>query len=117
MNTVSQWEDEIIAHLERDSLIFLMISSAALDSDYIWQKEIPKAIQRHNSGEAIVIPVILRPCKWEGLDFGKIQAIPKEGKPITTWENQDVAWLDAVRQIEVVLKGERLAGLRQKLYR
>jgi len=109
-----QWEDEIIAHLERDSLIFLMISSAALDSDYIWQKEIPKAILRHDVGEAIVIPVILRPCAWQGLNFGKIQVVPKEGKPITTWGNQDVAWLDVVRQIERVLKGERLEGLRQQ---
>ncbi len=112
-----QWEDEIIAHLERDNLIFLLISSAALASDYIWQKEIPKAIQRHNAGEAIVIPVILRPCAWTGLDFSKIQAIPKEGKAITTWENQDEGWLDAVRRIEVVLKGERLDNLRRRLYR
>jgi len=106
------WEDEIIAHLERDVLIFLLISADAIASEYIWQKEIPKAIQRHNSGEVIVIPVILRPCAWEGLDFGKIQAVPKNTEPITTWENQDSAWLDAVQQIETVLKGERLEGLR-----
>ncbi len=112
MDAGKEWEDEIIMHLERDELIFLLISADSIASEHIWQKEIPKAIQRHNAREAIVIPIILRPCVWESLDFGKMQAVPKNGKPITTWENQDSAWLDVVRQIEVVLKGERLEGLR-----
>jgi len=59
-----------------------------------------------------VIPVILRPCLWEGLDFWNIQAVPNNAQPVTTWENQDSAWLDVVRKIETVLKSERLEGLR-----
>jgi len=88
----------------------------SIASDFIWKKEVPIAIERHKTNDAIVIPVILRPCAWTGLDFGKIQAVPKEGKPITTWENQDSVWLDAVQQIETVLKSKKLDELRGRWY-
>ena len=30
------------------------------------------ALERHNLGEAVVIPVILRECAWHQLPFGSI---------------------------------------------
>ena len=43
-------------------------------------------------GTARVIPVILRPCDWHTAPFGKLQALPKDGKPVTTWTNRDEAF-------------------------
>lgn len=45
-------------------IIFLLVSSDFLSTDYIWDVEIKEAMERHYRGEARVIPVILRPCNW-----------------------------------------------------
>ena len=56
-------------------------------------------MERHEAGEALVIPVILRPVDWTGAPFGKLQALPRDGKPVSTWSNQDEAFADVARGI------------------
>ncbi len=109
-----EWEKEILSELNRSDLIFLLISSDSIASDHIWYKEVSVAISRHNANEAIVIPVILRPCDWKNLDFAKIQVVPEGGMPITKWDNQDEAWLDTVKQIREVLQSGRLEKLHRR---
>jgi len=52
------------------------------------------ALERHRAGEARVIPVILHPCDWKSLPFGKLVAVPKDGKPISKYANQHEAFLE-----------------------
>ena len=56
-------------------------------------------MERHESHEAHVIPIILRPADWQETPLGRLQALPKNGKPITSWKNQDEAFLDVVKGI------------------
>lgn len=37
----------------------------------------------------MVIPVVLRPVGWEPSDLGRLQALPREGKPVIMWPNWD----------------------------
>jgi hypothetical protein len=69
-------------------------------------------MERHENGAAVVIPVILRPCDWHDTPFGKLLAVPKDGRPITQWANPDEAFLDVVRGIKNALpsRGSRPAG-------
>ena len=48
-----------------------------------------RALERHDAGEARVIPVILRPVDWHEAPFARLQALPKDGKPITKWSSRD----------------------------
>jgi hypothetical protein len=57
---------------------------------------------RHAAGEARVIPVILRPVDWHSAPFGTLQALPKDGHPVTSWSNRDEALLDVARGIRAV---------------
>jgi hypothetical protein len=68
-------------------------------SNYCYDIEIERAIERHNEGTARVIPIILRPCDWQGSPFSKLQVLPKEAKPVTLWSNRDSAFLDVVQGI------------------
>lgn len=63
-----------------------------------------EAIARHNRKEAVVIPVILRPCHWTGLPFGKLQAATKDGKPVEKYPSLDDAFLEITQNIENVAK-------------
>jgi hypothetical protein len=94
-----EWEEAIDKHLRTADIILLLVSRAFMASDYVYEKEIGVAVERHERGEARVIPIIIRPADWEWASFGKLQALPKDAKPITRWPNQDDAWLDVTRGI------------------
>ena len=104
-----EWEGEIDAHLNTAYIILLLISSDFLASDYCYDVEMKRAMERHEAGEARVIPIILRSCDWRGAPFGKLQALPKDTKPVTSWTNQDEAFTDVARGIRAAV--EDLAGL------
>lgn len=87
-------DDAISEHLEKADIILLLVSPDFIASDYCYSIEMVRALQRHNNGEARVIPVILRPCDWKDLEFGKLLATPKDGKPVTKFPNQDEAFLE-----------------------
>lgn len=68
-------------------------------------------MQRHEEKEARVVPVILRPCDWKSAPFGKLMAVPKDGKPVTTWADRDEAFADIASQIRrIVEEGSAAAG-------
>lgn len=94
-----EWEGEIDEHLNSALVILLLVSADFLASNYCYEIEMMRAMERHEAGEARVIPVILRPCAWKGADFGKLQALPKDAKPVASWSNQDEAFLDVEQGI------------------
>jgi cold shock CspA family protein len=94
-----EWNEAIDKHLRHADVVLLLVSRAFMASDYVYEHEISRAIERHERGEARVIPVILRPADWEWASFGKLQALPKDAKPITRWPDPDDAWLDVVKGV------------------
>ena len=108
----AQWESEIERELNTADIILLLISPAFMASDYCWSKEMQWAITRHTTGEARVIPILLKPTPgWETTPLGALQALPTDAKPITAWNSRDKALTDVVnglrRAIEVVQKEDR----------
>jgi TIR domain-containing protein len=89
--------------LRHAKIILFFVSPHFIESRYINDVEVAEALKRHKAGEATVIPVILRPCPWQEL-FGHLQAVPKDGRPITKWENQDEACLDVANRIVEVVR-------------
>ena len=99
-----EWEGEIDAHLNAARIILLLISSDFIASDYCYDIEMQRAMERHEAGEARVIPVILRPVDWEEAPFGQLQALPTGVRPVTRWEDQDEAFTDIARGIREVVE-------------
>jgi CheY-like chemotaxis protein len=99
-----KWADEINTHINIAQIILLLISDDFLASDYCWGVEIKRVMERHEAGEVIVIPIILRPVDWEGTLFAKLQALPTDAKPITQWRKLDEAFLDIARGIRKAVK-------------
>ena len=88
----TEWEQEINDALESADLILLLVSSNFLASDYCYGKELACAMERHEKRDALVIPIIVRPVSWSMAPFSKLQALPKDAVPVTTWDNIDRAW-------------------------
>jgi hypothetical protein len=94
----SMWDPEIREQIRSADIILLLVSSDSLSSRYVNDVEIREAMRRHDLGEAVIVPVILRPSDWEPI-LGPFQALPTRGKPVTTWPNRDEALLDIARGI------------------
>lgn len=95
----AEWRDQIDWRLERAEIVLLFVSPHFIESRYCYEVEGEAALRRHASGEARVVPVILRPCSWEVTPFGELQALPRDAKPISRWEDRDEACLDAARGV------------------
>jgi hypothetical protein len=94
------WRAAIDYNLEKAHVILLLVSADFLASDYCYDVEMKRAIARHDAGEAAVFPVILRDCNWTRAPFSKLQALPKDAKPVTSWTNRDEAWTNVASGIE-----------------
>lgn len=93
---------EISAHLETSQIILLLISPYFIASDYCYEAEMMRALELNDSGKARVIPVILHPCDWQSLPFGKLLALPRDGKPISRYPNVHDALLEVALAVRAV---------------
>ena len=83
----AEWDKAIHRNLEEAGIILLLVSADFLATPYIRDIEITRAMERHEEGTARVIPVILRPVSgWQTAPFGKLLALPANGKPVTEVE-------------------------------
>ncbi len=103
----AEWEHQINVHLNTAQIILLLISANFLASPYCYNIEMRRALERHELGEARVIPIILRPSDWKNALFGKLQALPRNGKPITSRgrrDGRDQAFLEVISGIREAIQ-------------
>lgn len=100
----SNWAGAIDDHLKSAQVVLLLISSNFLASDYCYDIELGRAMERYEAGEAVVIPIILKPCDWTTAPFGKLQALPKNALPVTKWVDRDEAFLNIAQGIRAAIK-------------
>jgi len=73
-----EFDREISNQLESADIVLLLVSSDFLHSDYCYDIEVKRALERHAEGSTRVIPAILRPCDWQKTPLGKLNATPTE---------------------------------------
>lgn len=99
-----KWDDAIKSELAAADIILFLVSSDLIATDYVWKVEMQAALARAEAGEVAVVPVIIRACAWESAPFGKYNALPAKGKPVSSFENEDEAWREVVKKMEMLLK-------------
>ena len=92
-------DSQISQHLEKADVILLLLSPHFLASDYCYEREAQRALERHKEGTAIVIPVILQPCDWLSSPFRSLRATPADGKPVAKYPNFHDAFLEITHDI------------------
>jgi O-acetyl-ADP-ribose deacetylase (regulator of RNase III) len=90
----TEWEGMIDFHLNDARVILLLISADFIASQYCYDVELKRALARHDERQALVIPIILRAVSLKGTPFAKLQALPKDAKPVVTWADRDSAFVD-----------------------
>ncbi|WP_441289963.1 SIR2 family protein [Sorangium sp. KYC3313] len=95
-------ERAIGEQLEAADLILLLVSASYLASEQ-GDAQVARAMERRAAGQAVVVPILLRPCDWEATRFAELQAVPRDKRPVTKWPDEDEALLQVVREIRAVV--------------
>lgn len=103
MMSGQSWTETINRELEQANIILMLVSSDYLASDYIYEKEMELAIKRHETGQVIVIPIILRPTDWMSSPLARLPALPKGAVPISQRRDRDQAWVEVVKDIRQII--------------
>ncbi len=94
---------EISAALEKSGLFLALVSPDYLASNYCYEKEFQHALKLSEAGKIRIVPIVLEPCDWQASPLSQFMALPKDGKPIAEWTNQNNAFLDVVTGLRRML--------------
>ena len=108
-----EWKGQIDKNLKKAEIILFLVSSDFIASDYCYDVEAKAALEMHEEGKAKVVPVILRHCDWKQTPFAKLQALPYEAEPVSSWSDNDKAWLNIVTSIKVGI--QEIKNKKQKI--
>lgn len=100
-----EWEARIHAQLDAADVIVLLLSADFFASQYINRVEIPRALERHATGAARVVPVVVRAVEWKHSPLARLQGLPDNGVAVKSWADQDEAWANVAAGIRRVVEG------------
>jgi hypothetical protein len=98
------WADAIDDNLDKANIVLLLVSPDFMASEYCFDVEAARALQRQEMGVCRVVPVILRTADWEGAPFAKLQALPTGAKPVVEWDDRDAALVDIADGLRAVCR-------------
>ena len=93
--------------IDRSQIILLLISPSFLASDYLYEQEMQHAMERHQSGAARVVPIIIRSANISNTPFKDLLALPRNLQPVDTWHNRDAIWAKIAQEIRDVCNNLR----------
>jgi predicted nucleotide-binding protein len=86
------WLQEFDGAINQADIAVLLVSANFLASDFIIRSEVPSLLKRYQEEGLIIIPIIVRPCIWQRVDWlRKLQVLPKDGHPLSSLMNPDEA--------------------------
>lgn len=87
-------------NLLNSDIIILLVSKDFIASKYCFDIEMAKALELHHSGSARVFPVIVGVCDWHDTPFGKLNALPRDGKPIDKFPDRNDGFMQVVKAVK-----------------
>jgi TIR domain-containing protein len=100
----SDWERDIRQELATADIVILLVTANFVASVFCIETELAEALRRHAEGGVRILPVIVKPVDFANMSFGRFQALPRGRRPISTWENKDLAWLEVARGVRDVVE-------------
>jgi internalin A len=96
-----KWDGKIKQELEEADIILFLVSANFLATDYIWDIELKRALQRDEdpNDTVTVVPIIVSDCVWEKSPLAKYNTSPPKAQIIDLSPNKEQAWADVVRGI------------------
>jgi hypothetical protein len=94
----------ILQALNNAGFFLAILSPDYLASDYAVNTEFKRALELQVKGTLTIVPVIAQPCEWKKTAFGNLIALPRDGKPISDWTNENNAFLSVVEELRRLIE-------------
>jgi formylglycine-generating enzyme required for sulfatase activity len=91
----------MLQQIEAAQIILLLISPNLLASEFNYI-ELQRTLERCDDDGIRVVPILLSPTDWRDTPFAKFGVLPKDGRPITEWENREDAFRSVTQGIQFV---------------
>jgi CheY-like chemotaxis protein len=106
------WAQRIDENLRSAELVLLLVSKDFIVSEYIMGTELGAAMARHAQHQTVVVPIVVRaidfdPNDADELPFLRLQGLPTDLKPVTSWPNRDEAWTNVAKGLRSTVKAIR----------
>ncbi|WP_437963673.1 diguanylate cyclase [Sorangium sp. So ce260] len=99
-----EWDKEIERHVEEADIILLLISADFNASDRNFELVVRRALERHDAGQAAVVPILLRPCTLpSSTPLAKLKALPRSGIPVASCLDSEKVWAEVVDEIRKLI--------------
>jgi WD40 repeat protein len=101
------WKQEVADHINTAHLVLLLISAHFLSSEEWYHCEITSAMERHDRGEAYVIPILLSDVDLEGTYLSDLRMLPSNREFVAGPRDKSRVYTEiakAIRQVALAMK-------------
>lgn len=105
-----EWDKDIQHYFDESDIICFMVSPNLMRTDYIFNHEIKKAIDRQKKdAEFKIVPIILNFCSWTTNEYnlGNYTALPYTAKPVCDFKDNNMAWYIVTESIKVLINSKK----------
>ncbi|MBK8081597.1 MAG: TIR domain-containing protein [Saprospiraceae bacterium] len=123
INPGDDWDEKIIHSIEEADIVILLVSQSFIASSYIYNTEMPKALEKVLNKKGVIFPFILENCDWKkwnilmhfeakekSIIVGKYQTMPVHPgqgimQPLESkvWANSSDAWMVLVEEMRKLI--------------
>lgn len=107
----TQWDETIKKNMEEADLIVFLMSPDFINTDYIFEHEVPQAMKQEQLGKTKIVTVELKECSWQRTQLRKYQQITDEkgnnkARIIIQNPDNDAAWKEIINVLEKKINGK-----------
>lgn len=107
INPGDLWDASIKQALSESDLVLFLVSPGFMSSRYIWQDELPEAIERQKRGESKLVPIYVKPVEEQGSPFSPFQGLPRDhynGKFLSQLRDRDEGLYEVAKAIRKLIE-------------
>jgi hypothetical protein len=75
-----------------------------MNDEELWTSQLLPALERHQLGKCIIIPVLATPTNYAGTAFGGYMPLPRNKKFISEHPSKDTALYEIVEEIKKIIE-------------
>lgn len=102
----SNIKQTIQEYFNNSKIILLFVSAHFLASFSLYEQGLAHILESDQTETRTVIPILVRPVRWQETIFGKLQVLPDDQRAVTEWENRDQAWLNVINGLRRAISND-----------
>ena len=99
-----EWDEEIKKALLASDIVLFLVSPAFMASRYIWETELPKAMELRKQRKAVVIPIFTRPVDDKDSPFTGLQGLPRNKTCLSRFADRDEGFYQVAVELREVVE-------------